>query len=59
MNREAVFYLMSRGLTHAQAVTAIATGFAEEIIRFVPVESVQERWRKVVSDTVGSALQKT
>jgi Fe-S cluster assembly protein SufD len=59
VNREAVFYLMSRGLTRPQAITAIATGFAEEIIRFVPIESVQERWRKVVSGTVSSALHKT
>ncbi len=56
VNREQVFYLASRGLTRGQAVTAIATGFAEEVIRFVPVESVQERWRKLVSETVGSAL---
>lgn len=59
VNREAVFYLMSRGLTRPQAITAIATGFAEEIIRFVPVESIQERWRKLMSETVGSALHET
>ena len=57
VNREQVFYLCSRGLTRPQAVTAIATGFAEEIIRFVPAESVQERWRKLVSETVGSSLK--
>ena len=53
VNKEQIFYLMSRGLTQAQAVTAIATGFAEEIIRFVPDESVQIRWRSLVSQTVG------
>ena len=56
VNREAVFYLMSRGLTRPQAITAIATGFAEEIIRFVPLEAVQERWRKLVNETIGSAI---
>ena len=55
VNRDQVFYLTSRGLTRPQAVTAIATGFAEEIIRFVPTESVQERWRTLVRETVGSS----
>jgi Fe-S cluster assembly protein SufD len=53
VNPEQLFYMQTRGLTRQQAVVAIATGFAEEIIRFVPVESVQERWRNLVSQTIG------
>jgi Fe-S cluster assembly protein SufD len=53
VNKEQLFYLQSRGLTRRQAVVTIASGFAEEIIRHVPVEMVQERWRNLVSTAVG------
>ena len=53
INKEQLFYLQSRGLTPRQAVVAIATGFAEEVIRFVPIESIQHRWRDLVSRTIG------
>jgi len=53
LNKEQLFYLQTRGLTRHQAMVAISTGFAEEIIRFVPVESVQERWRSLVNRTIG------
>ena len=53
LNPEQVFYLQSRGLTRHQAMVAIASGFAEEIIRHVPVETVQSRWRNVVAKTIG------
>jgi Fe-S cluster assembly protein SufD len=53
VNPDQVFYLQSRGLTRHQAMVAIASGFAEEIIRFVPLESVQVRWRDLVAQTIG------
>jgi len=53
LNPEQVFYLETRGLTRRQAMVAIASGFAEEIIRFVPVEDVQNRWRNMVARTIG------
>jgi len=53
LNKEQLFYLQSRGLTYKQAMVAIASGFAEEIIRFVPVEAIQQRWRTLVSRTIG------
>jgi Fe-S cluster assembly protein SufD len=55
VNKDQLFYLQSRGLTRRQATTAIATGFAEEVIRDVPVESVRERWRSLVAKTIGAA----
>lgn len=53
LNPEQVFYLETRGLTRQQAMVVIASGFAEEIIRFVPVEAVQSRWRNLVARTIG------
>jgi Fe-S cluster assembly protein SufD len=55
LNKDQQFYLQSRGLTRWQASVAIASGFAEEIIRHVPVESIQQRWRALVSRTIGKA----
>ncbi|MFZ5433895.1 MAG: SufD family Fe-S cluster assembly protein, partial [Calditrichota bacterium] len=57
LNREQVFYLQTRGLTQWQAKVAIASGFAEEIIRHVPVEAVQQRWRTLVSRTIGKSQE--
>lgn len=53
INKEQLFYLQSRGLNRQQAKTAVATGFAEEIIRYVPLESVQQRWRGMVAEAIG------
>jgi Fe-S cluster assembly protein SufD len=53
VNKDQVFYLQSRGLTRHQSMVAIASGYAEEIIRFVPLESVQVRWRNLVAQTIG------
>jgi FeS assembly protein SufD len=55
LNKDQLFYLQSRGLSRAQAMRTIATGFAEEIIRKVPVEAVQERWREAVMTAIGEA----
>ncbi|MDD5088334.1 MAG: SufD family Fe-S cluster assembly protein [bacterium] len=55
LNDEPLFYLQTRGLTRWQATVAIASGFAEEIIRHVPVPTVQQRWRTLVSRTIGKA----
>ncbi|RPH93051.1 hypothetical protein EHM69_11365 [candidate division KSB1 bacterium] len=53
VNKDQLFYLRTRGLTRRQASVAIATGFAEEVIRNVPAESAQERWREMVRATIG------
>ncbi|MBU0508400.1 Fe-S cluster assembly protein SufD [bacterium] len=58
LNAEQLFYLQTRGLTRWQATVAIASGFAEEIIRHVPVPTVQQRWRTMVSRTIGKAQEK-
>ncbi len=57
LNKEQMFYLQARGLTFRQALTAIATGFAEEVINNVPevLEDVRDNWRERVSQTVGRA----
>ncbi|MCB9357940.1 MAG: SufD family Fe-S cluster assembly protein [Calditrichaeota bacterium] len=57
LNKEQMFYLQARGLNYRQALTAIATGFAEEVINTVPdeLEDVQESWRTRVARTVGRA----
>lgn len=51
-----LFYLMTRGLNRDQAVATIATGFAEEIIRRVPIEDIAQRWRRIVQQTIGNIL---
>lgn len=53
VNKEQLFYLQSRGLSKRNAMVAIASGFAEEIIRHIPVVMVQERWRNMVSTAIG------
>lgn len=55
LNKDQLFYLMSRGLSRDQALRTIATGFAEEIIAQVPLESIQERWRARTAETIGFA----
>ena len=54
-----LFYLMTRGLTRAQATAAIATGFAEEVIRHIPIEEIADRWRGIVKQTVNGSLEGT
>lgn len=58
LNAEQMFYLRSRGLNYREALTAVAAGFAEEIIQHVPLEVVQEAWRKLVSKTISKASGK-
>lgn len=55
LNDEQLFYMQTRGLTRRQATVVIASGFAEEIIRHVPVPAVQQRWRALVARTIGKA----
>lgn len=52
LNEEQLFYLMSRGLSRRTAMSAIAGGFAEEVIDAVPMECVKLRWRKLVAETI-------
>jgi Fe-S cluster assembly protein SufD len=58
LSEEQMFYLRSRGLNHREALTAVASGFAEEIILHVPLESVQAAWRELVSKTINQASGK-
>ena len=39
---EQVFYLMSRGMSYAQAERLIVEGFFEPVLKRIPLESVQE-----------------
>jgi Fe-S cluster assembly protein SufD len=55
LNKDQLFYMMSRGLSRAQALRTIATGFAEEIIAQVPVETIQERWRTLTAESIGES----
>jgi Fe-S cluster assembly protein SufD len=53
LNKEQMFYLQSRGLPPQQAMIALASGFAEQVITNVPVESIRERWRGLVTRVIG------
>ncbi len=43
LNEEHLFYLMSRGLTRAQAVRMVVEGFFTELLDRVPLENLRER----------------
>jgi len=51
-----LFYLMTRGLNRAQALAMVAEGFAEEVIRRVPLNDIAARWRSAVQQTIGNNL---
>jgi len=51
-----LFYLMTRGLSRAQALAMAAEGFAEEVIRRVPLKDIAARWRSAVQQTIGNNL---
>lgn len=51
-----LFYLMTRGLSRAQALAMAAEGFAEEVIRRVPLDDIAARWRNAVQQTIGNNL---
>jgi Fe-S cluster assembly protein SufD len=55
LNKEQLFYLQTRGLSRREAMTAIASGFAEEIIQTIPLEHVRDLWRRQVSATISRA----
>jgi FeS assembly protein SufD len=56
VDADSLFYLMTRGLSRDEAAGAIAAGFAEEVIRRVPIEDIAERWRQIVRRTIGRSL---
>ena len=49
IDTDQVFYLMSRGLTYAQAEKLIVDGFFEPVMERVPMESVREELQEFVS----------
>ncbi len=51
-----LFYLMTRGLSRVQALAMVAEGFAEEVIRRVPLDDIAARWRNAVQQTIGNNL---
>jgi Fe-S cluster assembly scaffold protein SufB len=56
VDEDILFYLMTRGLSRSQATAAIAAGFAEEIIRRIPVKDVADRWRQFVQQAIARGL---
>ena len=49
IDAEQVFYLMSRGIPYAQAERLIVDGFFEPVMERIPLESVQEELRALVT----------
>jgi Fe-S cluster assembly protein SufD len=50
LEQEPIFYLMSRGLTHSQAVQLLVDGFFAPIMERVPFEGVRERLKRMIDD---------
>ncbi|MDB5083020.1 MAG: Fe-S cluster assembly protein SufD [Chloroflexi bacterium] len=48
IDKDQIFYLQSRGLSHSEAEEMIVAGFFEEGIQRIPLESVQERLRESI-----------
>lgn len=49
IDAEQVFYLMSRGVSYAQAEKLIVDGFFEPVMERIPLESVREELRTSVT----------
>ena len=54
INDEQIFYLMSRGLTHAQARALIINGFIDAFVRELPMEYALEINRLIAHEMEGS-----
>jgi Fe-S cluster assembly protein SufD len=48
LNEEHLFYLMSRGLTRAQAVRTVVEGFFAELLDRVPMEALRQRLQREI-----------
>jgi len=53
IDKEQIFYLMSRGLDRSQAEKMIVAGFFEDVIGRIPLESVRERMRDSIAAKQG------
>ncbi len=49
IDKDQVFYLMSRGLSYDEAETMIVDGFFEPVVQRVPLESVQKELQESVT----------
>jgi Fe-S cluster assembly protein SufD len=55
VNREQIYYLMSRGITREDAVKLIVYGFLSPIIEEIPIESVKKQLAALVERKLGHA----
>lgn len=55
VDREQLFYLMSRGLPEKMAIRLIVEGFLQPVLDRIPVESVRERIRQIVAAKLEAA----
>ena len=49
IDKEQVFYLMSRGLSRSQAEKMIVDGFFEPVMARIPLESVREELQESIT----------
>ena len=54
LDEEALFYLATRGISHAQARDYLVRAFAHENINLVPDESVKQWIQELLGQTIGS-----
>jgi Fe-S cluster assembly protein SufB len=54
VGEEQLFYLMSRGLTEAEATSMIVAGFIEPIVRELPMEYAVELNRLIELQMIGA-----
>jgi len=53
VNKEQVFYLMSRGLTKEQAEKLIIYGFLAPVVNIIPIKKVEEQLKLLVERKLG------
>ncbi|NOZ80462.1 MAG: SufD family Fe-S cluster assembly protein [DPANN group archaeon] len=55
VDEDELFYMMSRGLSAAEASSLLVMGFFDQLVGTIPEKDVQERFRKMILQRLGDA----
>ena len=56
LDEDAIFYLQSRGLTRAKAISILINAFFEEIIQKIDTQIIKKEIKKIVSNKIESYI---
>ena len=54
VNAEQIYYLMSRGISKAEAERLIINGFLAPVVSEIPIEAVREQLQRLLEGKLGS-----